>query len=113
MNISKLLSFFRFSFQVKHPSIEDCWQTGYEQALSHQLEDNPHTAGTSAHHHWAEGWWAGFYGRDNQLDHKHPSDQISFLLSGMSPIEHREASISAYNNNKQITTSKYEMTNAG
>ncbi len=58
-----LLSHIKLHFHINHPSLEECYAYGYESANSGQSEDvNPYKPNTVEYDHWAEGWWAGFYG---------------------------------------------------
>jgi hypothetical protein len=52
-------------FEIQHPSLHDVWLEGYEQAgLEIEEEENPYPANSKEHQHWADGWWAGFYGEE-------------------------------------------------
>lgn len=51
-HISTILA--RVILDIKHPSLEECYQSGYK-ALS--LDDNPHKIGSANYCHWNNGYW--------------------------------------------------------
>ena len=58
-----LLAHLRLRFNIEHPSLEDCYNFGYESALADIAEEkNPFTEQTSEYEQWIQGWWDGFYG---------------------------------------------------
>jgi len=58
-----LLPDIKLRFNIKHPSLEDCYSFGYECALAEVgEEENPYSEASLEHEQWSEGWWAGFYG---------------------------------------------------
>lgn len=61
MEYSELLTAAKLLLELQAPSLEDCWQHGYETAGNGSLDDNPHAPGSTNYQHWSDGWWAGFY----------------------------------------------------
>ena len=88
MEHSKLLSAAKLLLEINTPTLDDCWKDGYDMSVAMSLEDNPYTEGTSNHHHWSEGWWEGFYTKDDVChndtlysDKKISNDDVVFNTS--------------------------------
>ena len=62
---NNVLPYIRLDFNINHPSIEECYVDGYSAAMN-EVEElrNPFKEGSAEARHWAEGWWAGFYGEE-------------------------------------------------
>ncbi|KTD46777.1 transmission trait enhancer protein LetE [Legionella rubrilucens] len=66
---SALLPHIKLRFNIEHPNLEECYDEGYQCALSELGEqENPYRQGTSEYEQWQEGWWAGFYGEEPLYD---------------------------------------------
>jgi ribosome modulation factor len=73
---TELLPHIKFQFDLKHPTLEECYIFGYECALaSVEEEANPYASNTKESEHWVEGWWAGFYGEEPLFDWHHLVDR--------------------------------------
>ncbi len=59
LHIAKLM------LDVQAPSLDECWSDGCEVSSEVSLDANPYKPGSANHHHWSEGWWAGFYENDS------------------------------------------------
>lgn len=66
---AELLPHIKFQFDLKHPTLEECYIFGYECALANiEEEANPYEATSKEGEQWVEGWWAGFYGEEPLFD---------------------------------------------
>lgn len=64
-----LLPHIKFQFDLKHPTLEECYIFGYECALANVEEEaNPYEVASKEGEQWVEGWWAGFYGEEPLFD---------------------------------------------
>lgn len=46
-------------------TLEECWMEGFHQASVEMGEEfNPYSKGSREADHWAQGWYAGFYGEE-------------------------------------------------
>ncbi len=61
LGIAKLL------LDVQAPTLEECWEEGFEFADTRTLSDNPYTVGTANYYHWQDGWWSRKFGME-ELD---------------------------------------------
>ncbi len=62
---TELLSMLRLKFNIEHPTVEESYSYGFEAAKAGFDEvANPYSEATSENRHWADGWWAGFYGEE-------------------------------------------------
>lgn len=67
--LTGLLPHVKFQFDVEHPTLEECYQYGYECARANiNEEENPYLMTSKESEHWVEGWWAGFYGETPLFD---------------------------------------------
>lgn len=74
MNETHLLAMLRLQLNVMHPDVEECYVEGYEAAIrGFDEQENPFLSGTRENNHWADGWWAGFYGEKPALALKQSS----------------------------------------
>lgn len=63
MTDTTMLPHIKLRFNIDYPTLEESYIHGYEQAVAGINEnENPFAAGSIENDHWAEGWWAGFYG---------------------------------------------------
>ena len=63
------LPHIRLDFNIKHPSIEECYVDGYLCATNEMQElENPFKEGSLEARNWSDGWWAGFYGDEPLFD---------------------------------------------
>lgn len=61
-----ILPHVRLMLNVKYPTLEECWSEGYESAqLDEEELSNPYTQESIEHEHWAQGWWAAYYGEEH------------------------------------------------
>lgn len=58
----QLISHARLMLNIQMPTLEDCWQEGFD-SFHNEIDDanNPYKADTPEYHHWQEGWWAACY----------------------------------------------------
>lgn len=62
MNDTSMLADLRLQFNIKYPSLEECYLDGYHSAQADLTElSNPYPIQGKEHNSWLEGWWAGFY----------------------------------------------------
>jgi len=65
MEPQQVQSQLKFVLNAQVPDVETAWMEGYEMCRDGVEEvENPYGNSSRAHHHWVEGWWAGFYGED-------------------------------------------------
>lgn len=70
-----ILPHIKFQFDLKHPTLEECYIFGYECALANlEEESNPYDLTSKEGEQWAEGWWAAFYGEEPLFDWHHLED---------------------------------------
>ncbi|NQY42940.1 MAG: hypothetical protein HRT87_06345 [Legionellales bacterium] len=62
MDNTNLLGITKLLFDIKAPSLEECWEEGFEMANSLELSDNPYQKGTANYYHWQDGWWSRKFG---------------------------------------------------
>jgi hypothetical protein len=59
----QILAYARLQLNIAMVTLEDAWLDGYESMQQDGDENrNPFPTGTLEHQHWADGWWASFYG---------------------------------------------------
>lgn len=62
---AKLLPYVKLMFEIDNPSLEECYQYGYQMAQDGADEsENPfanHNA-NKENEYWLQGWWDSFYG---------------------------------------------------
>ena len=69
----------KLQFNIKYPTLEECYAYGYTCALSDlHADENPYQHGSKEWEHWSEGWEAGFYG-EKPLFHPTESDVMTHL----------------------------------
>jgi len=70
----------KLMFELKNPSLEDCWAEGYDQSKTATLQDNPYKKGTVNYNYWIEGWWSGFYENSSNNDEYFEDESASELF---------------------------------
>jgi ribosome modulation factor len=68
-DITALLPHIKLRFNIEHPSYEESYALGYENALAYAAEeDNPFPVGSPESNHWLEGWWDALSGDEPLFD---------------------------------------------
>lgn len=94
-DITGLLPHIKFQFDLRHPTLEECYIFGYECALAQVDEDaNPYRPLTQESEQWTEGWWAGFYGEEPLFDWHHLEDRE--ILDAENDSQYTESSSESY-----------------
>lgn len=59
-----VLPYVKFLFEIDNPSLEECYQYGYQMSVDGALEeDNPYAGrGEKEAEYWQQGWWDACYG---------------------------------------------------
>ncbi len=92
MEHSNLLSTAKLLLEISVPSLEECWSHGYELSSTLSIDDNPFAEGSLNHHHWAEGWWAGFFEKGDDCNNNY-SGITNEIASNDTSIDRKEVTL--------------------
>jgi hypothetical protein len=53
------LAIAKLMLEIQFPTLEECWEDGYNLSIAHSSIENPHKFGTASYYHWQDGWWQG------------------------------------------------------
>src|SRR5687768_14995304 len=87
-----ILGHIRLEFHVKHPTLDECWNEGYDAGvLALDEEDNPYQIGTKEYQFWNDGWWSGFYQEKRLFANPGESEVIPYTQHPISLITTQDA----------------------
>ena len=111
-----LLPHARLLFEIEHPSLEECYQLGYQMAQEGiSEEENPFDENLKEREYWSQGWWDGLYGVQPMFDfeittimHESPIEELH-----LSEVSANEAQFEAPQESKITTVAKLAAALAG